>query len=105
MSDTPFDFKKLMEQAQNMQKQWQNVQEELSKVTVTGEAGAGLVKITMTNQAITEVKIDDEIFNEKDKTVLEDLIAAAMNDALRKRESASQESLVKKMNDNLNLKI
>jgi nucleoid-associated protein EbfC len=93
MADDTFDIKKLMEQAQTMQKKWQSMQGELTKITVTGEAGAGLVKITMNSQAVTEVKIDDEVFTEK-KDVLEDLIAAAVNDALNKREKVTQNNLL-----------
>jgi nucleoid-associated protein EbfC len=93
MSDNPFDFKQLMEQAQNMQKKWQDMQNELCKIKVVGEAGAGFVKITMCNQTVTAVNIDNEVFTE-DKSILEDLIAAAVNDALRKHEKATQDNLV-----------
>jgi DNA-binding YbaB/EbfC family protein len=92
MADNPFDFKKLMEQTQNMQKKWQEIQENLAKIEVIGESGAGLVKITMNNQGVSKIQIDEELLAEN-KCVLEELVAAAVNDALQKKEKASQTSL------------
>lgn len=83
----------LMKQAQQMQERMKTVQEEIAKMEVTGEAGAGLVKITMTgNHNVRRVEIDDTLF-EDDKEMLEDLIAAAINDASRRVDETSQERM------------
>ena len=83
----------LMKQAQQMQEKMQSMQEEISRAEVQGEAGAGLVKITMTGRHdVKRVDIDDSLLKE-DKEVLEDLIAAAMNDAVRRVEQNQQEKM------------
>ncbi len=83
----------LLKQAQKMQEQMQKMQEELAKAEVTGESGAGLVKIVMTGRHdVKRVQIDDSLLKE-DKEVLEDLIAAAVNDAVRKVEQNSQSKI------------
>lgn len=77
----------LMKQAQQMQEKMAKVQEEIARMEVTGEAGAGLVKVTMNgSHNIRRVSIDDSLINEDDKEMLEDLIAAASNDAARRIE-------------------
>ena len=82
---------KLMKQAQQMQENMQRMQEELANVEVVGEAGAGMVKITMNGRhEIRRVQLDDEVVGE-DKDMLEDLIAAAMNDAMRKVEELTKD--------------
>lgn len=82
----------LMKQAQQMQENLRKAQEELAHVEVIGSAG-GLVKITMTcRHDVKRVEIDPSLMKD-DKEVLEDLIAAAMNDAVRKAEKTSQEKL------------
>lgn len=82
----------LMKQAQQMQENLRKAQEELARVEVTGSAG-GLVSVTMTcRHDVKRVQIDPGLMKD-DKEVLEDLIAAAMNDAVRKAEKASQEKL------------
>ncbi len=81
----------LMKQAQKMQEEMQKAQEEMSRITVTGEAGAGMVKITMTcRHDVQRVEIDDSLFGD-DKDMLEDLIVAAFNDAVRRVQSTVQE--------------
>jgi DNA-binding YbaB/EbfC family protein len=81
----------LMKQAQEMQGQLQKAQEEVASAEVTGESGAGLIKIVMNGRHdVKSVSIDDSLMSE-DKEILEDLIAAAVNDAARKIESTSQE--------------
>lgn len=81
----------LMKQAQKMQADMQKAQEEMGRITVTGEAGAGMVKITMTcRHDVQSIDIDDAALGD-DKDMLEDLIAAAFNDALRRVESTVQE--------------
>lgn len=83
----------LMKQAQQMQEQMQKMQEELANAEVTGQSGAGLVSIVMTGRHdVRRVNIDDSLMSE-DKDVLEDLIAAAINDAVRKLEKNNQEKM------------
>lgn len=79
----------LMKQAQEMQANLQKVQEELANMEVTGEAGGGMVKVTMTGRHdVRAVRIGDELM--QDREMLEDLLAAAVNDAVRRIESESQ---------------
>ncbi len=81
----------LMKQAQEMQANMKKAQEEMASITVTGESGAGMVKITMTCQhQVKAVEIDDSLVGD-DKEMLEDLIVAAFNDSIRKVEKTVQE--------------
>lgn len=81
----------LMKQAQQMQADMQKAQEEMANLTVTGESGAGIVKITMTcKHEVRGLEIDDSLVGD-DKEMLEDLIVAAFNDAVRKVEQTTQE--------------
>ena len=81
----------LMKQAQQMQADMQKAQEEMASLTVVGESGAGLVKITMTcKHEVRGLDIDDSLVGD-DKDMLEDLIIAAFNDAVRRVESTVQE--------------
>lgn len=83
----------IMKQAQQMQENLRKAQEQLALVEVVGSAGGGLVSITMTcRHDVKRVQIDPNLLKD-DKEVLEDLIAAAMNDAVRKAEKASQEKM------------
>ncbi len=83
----------LMQQAQSMQAEFQKAQEELAKAEVLGEAGAGLVSVLMTGRHdVKRVSIDDSVFAEE-KEVLEDLLAAAVNDAVRKIEARNREAM------------
>ncbi|MCA6062586.1 YbaB/EbfC family nucleoid-associated protein [Thalassolituus marinus] len=85
----------LMKQAQKMQEQLQKAQAELADAEVTGESGAGLVKVTMTGRHdVKRVELDDSVM-EEDKEMLEDLLAAAVNDAVRKIEQNNQEQMSK----------
>ncbi|HWV18414.1 MAG TPA: YbaB/EbfC family nucleoid-associated protein [Rhodocyclaceae bacterium] len=78
----------LMKQAQQMQEKMAKAQEELASIEVEGESGAGMVKVTMTcKHDVRRVKIDASVMDDKD--MLEDLVAAAMNDAVRKAEATS----------------
>jgi DNA-binding YbaB/EbfC family protein len=80
------DLGQLMKQAQKMQEQMQQAQEELARLEVTGEAGGGLVRLTMTGKhEVRKIDIDDALIGD-DKEMLEDVLAAAFNDALRKVE-------------------
>lgn len=81
----------LMKQAQQMQADMQKAQEEMANLTVTGESGAGIVRITMTcKHEVRALEIDDSLIGD-DKEMLEDLVVAAFNDAVRKVERTVQE--------------
>ena len=83
----------LMKQAQQMQENMQRAQEELARTEVEGQSGAGLVKVTMTcRHDVKRVSIDPSLLGE-DKDMLEDLVAAAINDAVRRVESVTQEKM------------
>ena len=85
------DIGQLMKQAQQMQTDMQKAQEEMVNLTVTGESGAGIVRITMTcKHEVRALEIDDSLVGD-DKEMLEDLIVAAFNDAVRKVEKTEQE--------------
>lgn len=82
----------LMKQAQEMQKNMEKAQQEIANMQVTGEAGGGLVKVTMTGKhELVKVEIDDSLMD--DKEMLEDLFAAAVNSATRRVEDTSQERM------------
>ena len=81
----------LMKQAQQMQAEMQKAQEEMARITVTGESGGGMVKLTMTcKHDVQALDIDTSLMGD-DKEMLEDLIVAAFNDALRRAEQTVQE--------------
>ncbi|WP_116364254.1 YbaB/EbfC family nucleoid-associated protein [Parahaliea mediterranea] len=83
----------LMQQAQKMQADMQKKQEELAQAEVTGEAAAGLVTVVMNGRHdVRRVQIDDSVLSE-DKAMLEDLLAAAVNDAVRKVEQKNREAM------------
>lgn len=83
----------LMKQAQKMQADMQRMQEELANMEVTGQAGGGMVSVVMTGRHdLKRVSIDDSLMGD-DKEMLEDLIAAAVNDAVRQLEQQSQEKM------------
>ncbi|MBE7526513.1 YbaB/EbfC family nucleoid-associated protein [Nitrosomonas sp.] len=83
----------LMKQAQQMQENMKAMQEKLAAMEVEGQAGAGMVKVTMTcRYGVKRVNIDNSLVGD-DKEMLEDLVAAAMNDAVRRVESITQEQM------------
>src|SRR5258708_4004991 len=83
----------LMRQAQQMQENMRKLQDELASVEVEGQSGAGMVKVTMTcRHDVKRVNIDPSLLAD-DKEMLEDLVAAAVNDAARKVEAAVQEKM------------
>ncbi|RUR06013.1 YbaB/EbfC family nucleoid-associated protein [Legionella sp. km772] len=83
----------LMKEAQKMQQRMQEAQQQLSELVVTGEAGGGMVTIKMNGRHdVTEVKIKPSLIDE-DVEMLEDLVAAAINDAVRKIEKVSKEKI------------
>jgi DNA-binding YbaB/EbfC family protein len=82
-----------MKQAQQMQENMKKAQEELANTEVEGQAGAGLVKVTMTcRHDVKRVSIDPSLLAE-DRDMLEDLVAAAVNDAVRRVETTTQEKM------------
>ena len=85
----------LMKQAQAMQDNLKKAQDELGNIEVEGQSGAGLVKVTMTcKHDVKRVTIDPSLLAD-DKDMLEDLVAAAFNDAIRRAETVSQEKMSK----------
>ena len=83
----------LMKQAQQVQENMKRIQEELATLEVEGQSGAGLVKVVMTcRHDVKRVTIDPSLLSD-DKDMLEDLVAAAVNDAVRKVESTTQEKM------------
>jgi hypothetical protein len=82
----------LMKQAQQMQENMKKAQEQLAQVEVEGQSGAGMVKVVMTcAHDVRRVSIDASVMD--DKEMLEDLVAAALNDAMRRSEQVSQERM------------
>lgn len=92
----------MMKKAQEMQQNMQNVQKELASKEVTGESGGGLVQVIMRGtHEVNRIKIDPTLVDE-DKDMLEDLVAAAINDAVHKVEKANAE-VMQEMTSGLNL--
>ncbi|HHF7346589.1 MULTISPECIES: YbaB/EbfC family nucleoid-associated protein [Legionella] len=83
----------LMKEAQKMQQRMQEAQQQLSQLLVDGEAGGGMIKVKMNGRHdVTEVKINPSLMDEEVE-MMEDLVAAAINDAVRKVEKASKEKI------------
>ncbi|MEE8041804.1 MAG: YbaB/EbfC family nucleoid-associated protein [Pseudomonadales bacterium] len=83
----------LMKQAQEMQARIQALQEELASLEVTGESGAGMVRVTMTGKhEVRRVEIEPSLLGDE-KDMLEDLLAAAINDAVRRVEDANRDKM------------
>jgi DNA-binding YbaB/EbfC family protein len=81
----------MMKQAQQLQANMQRAQEEIATLEVTGEAGGGMAKVVMTGKhEVRRVTLDQSLVGGDDKEMLEDLIAAAINDAVQKVERAAQ---------------
>ena len=90
------DMAKVMKQAQEMQGKVAEVQERLNTILVSGESGAGLVKVTMTARGdITNLDIDSSIFSPTEKEVVEDLIIAALKDAKEKSVDRTQKEMAR----------
>ena len=88
-----FGMEDMMKKVQEMQAKMQQAQEEIAKLEVTGEAGAGMVKVVMTGRNdVKDLTIDPSLLTEE-KGMLEDLIAAAVNDAVRRVEEAKNEKM------------
>ncbi|MDO6461146.1 YbaB/EbfC family nucleoid-associated protein [Granulosicoccaceae sp. 1_MG-2023] len=83
----------MMKQAQKMQQEMQKAQEEIARMEVEGQSGGGLVKVTMTGQhELRRVQIDDSLMSD-DKEMLEDLIAAAVNDAAQRLDAETKQRM------------
>ena len=92
----PGNMNNLMKQAQKMQKQMEEAQKQLEESEVTATAGGGAVEVTISGKKeVTEVKLAEEVVDQDDIEMLEDLIMAANNEALRKIEEATQQSMAK----------
>jgi DNA-binding YbaB/EbfC family protein len=90
------DFDEIMKLAQNAQNELQKAQDNLDKVEVEGAAGGGMVKVRATAKGrVLGVEIDESLLQPSDKTMVEDLIAAAINDAKVKADSAAAEEMQK----------
>jgi DNA-binding YbaB/EbfC family protein len=90
------DFDEIMKMAQQAQADLQKAQDELEKIEVEGAAGGGMVKIKATAKGrIIAVSIDDSLLQPSEKTMLEDLVAAALNDARAKADVAASEQMQK----------
>ena len=87
------DLNELMKQAKQMQEQFQKAQENLANLVVVGESGAGLVRVEMNGRHdIVKLDLNDSLMSEE-KEVIEDLLAAAVNDAVRRLEDKKKESI------------
>ena len=90
----PGNMNNLMKQAQKMQKQMEEAQAQLDELEVTATAGGGAVEVTVTGKReVTKVKLSEDVVDPDDIEMLEDLIVAATNEALRKVDEASQKSM------------
>ena len=88
------DMAGLMKQAQQMQAKMAQMQEELARISVDGSAGGGMVKVTLTGRSeMTAVKISPDLIKPEDLEILEDLIAAAYNDAKARLEAIMQDKM------------
>lgn len=88
------NFGALLKNAKKMQSMMEETQGELEKIEVSGESGAGAVKVTVTaKHVVKSLEIDDEILKE-DKTILQELVMAAINDATAKAEKITQEKMM-----------
>ena len=92
----PGNMGNLMKQAQKMQRQMEEAQKELEEKEVTGAAGGGAVEVTVSGKKeITKVKLSEEVVDPDDIEMLEDLIMAATNEALRQMQEMAQSSMAK----------
>ena len=90
------NFNDMMKKAQEMQKKMQEMQDSLSNLEVEGTSGGGMVKIIMNcKNEVKKIDVDPSIIKQDDKTMMEDLIVAALNDAKSKAEEKSQEEMKK----------
>lgn len=84
----------IMKQAQQMQERMQKIQEEIAQMEITGESGAGMVQVTLSgNHNCRRIKIDPSLLVAEEQEILEDLVAAAINDANRRIEEAQKQKM------------
>ena len=84
----------LMQQVQEMQARMQRLQEELAEATVQGEAGGGMVRVTMTGKGeVRDISIDESLLKPEEKEILEDLVVAALNSARERMEALVAEKM------------
>jgi DNA-binding YbaB/EbfC family protein len=89
---------KMMKKAQEMQANMQRLQEDMAKIEVTGEAGGGMVKVIMSgDKQVKRISIEDDLWAEQDKALVEDLVAAAVNTASQVAEEKAKEEQQKLM--------
>lgn len=89
------NFGSLLKNAKKMQQMMEQTQGELSTIEVTGESGAGAVKVVMTaRHQVKSLTVENEIYQEDDKSIVEELIVAAINDAAAKVEKITQEKML-----------
>lgn len=94
------DMARMMKAAKDMQERMAQVQDGLDRITVTGESGAGLVRVTATAKGdLTGLEIDPSIFVPSEKEVVEDLILAAIKDAQRKAQDRMQSEMARVAQD------
>lgn len=92
----PGNMNNIMKQAQRMQKQMEEAQRQLEEQEITATAGGGAVEVTVSGKhEVTKVKLTEEVVDPDDIEMLEDLIMAATNEALRQVDEASQQSMAK----------
>ncbi len=90
-------FSNLMKQAQDIQANFQKAQEEIANLEIIGESGGGMIKVTMTGKHdVKKVLIDDDLIGD-DKEMLEDLLAAAINDAVHKVDNVTREKMTNEL--------
>ena len=92
----PGNMNNLLKQAQRMQRQMEEAQKQMEEMEMTATAGGGAVEVTVSGKKeVLKVKLAEEVVDPEDIEMLEDLIVAATNEALRKVEEASQQSMSK----------
>ncbi len=97
------DLSSIMEQATKMQAKMKEIQDYLAQKTITGSAGGGMVTVTVNgNNEVLGIEIEDPLINSDEKAMLQDLIVAATNDALRKSKELAQQEM-KKLTGGLNI--
>ncbi len=88
------DLSNIMEQAKAMQERMSKIQDELSKKTITGSAGGGMVQVNVNGQGdVLSTKIEQAVIDPQEAEMLQDLITAATNDALRRAKELSKQEL------------
>ncbi|HTP78897.1 MAG TPA: YbaB/EbfC family nucleoid-associated protein [Bacteroidota bacterium] len=96
----PLNMQSMMKQMQKMQERIAEVQSMLEGKTVTGESGGGMVKVTVNGkQRIVKIEIENEVVKPEEKDMLEDLIAAAVNQAMERSAAMAQEEMQKATGD------